>query len=62
MKTQKILINSCRDPMRWYSDHIGKKFDLIPDPLQDKHKEWRTRDTNGYINFVQFYDGEIVEE
>ena len=56
-----ILVKSCFDPMRWYAGCEGQKFKRIPDSQEDNNKEWKTRDQNGYINFIQFRDGEIVK-
>lgn len=60
--SQQILIKQCRDPQRWYAEHIGEVFNTIPDPLEEKHREWRTRDRQGYLNFIQFDDGEVIDE
>lgn len=42
--------------MRWYSDKIGK---LAPF-LGDTGTEYRSKEPEGYINFIQYEDAEIV--
>ena len=53
----KLLIKSCKDRIRWYVNLIGQTVDY----LGDVGNEWNSREPNyGYINFVQYYDAEIV--
>lgn len=54
---KKILITGCRDGMRWYRDKIGQTVPY----LGDVGNEWKSRECAGYVNFVQYYDGEIIE-
>ena len=59
MKT--ILITGCKDPHRWYANHIGESFPHLPDPDEERCREWKTREPAGYTNFIQFTDGEIKD-
>lgn len=53
-----LLIKQCPDQMRWYADLIGQKVPF----LGDVGGEYRSRELDGYVNFVQYADAEIVEE
>ena len=52
----KILIKQCPDGHRWYSNLIGETVPY----LGDMGDEYRSREPVGYINFVQYRDGEVV--
>jgi hypothetical protein len=56
-----ILIKQCADGHRWYADYVGEYFPYIPDPDEERCKEWRTREPAGYTNFIQFTDGELKD-
>ena len=43
--------------MRWYRGLIGQTVPY----LRDVGNEWKSREPAGYVNFVQYDDGEIVE-
>ena len=54
-----IKIKQCLDQQRWYADMIGQTVPyhgVVYNPL-----EYRSRDPNGFVNFVQPEDSEIVE-
>jgi hypothetical protein len=56
----KILIKQCKDPMLWYADLIGQTvpyFKIVHGPT-----EYMSREPDGYVNFVRFEDGELVED
>ena len=57
MKVIKIL--SCNSPSRWYNNHIGELFPLRR--IVDNPVEYETYEPDGYINYVQPEDAEIVE-
>ncbi|WP_372997658.1 hypothetical protein [Marinobacter sp.] len=52
-----LKITRCPDAMRWYSSHIGETFPLLAD-LGD---EFKSREPEGYVNFIQKSDCEVVE-
>jgi hypothetical protein len=52
-----IEVKSCTDPMRWYSDYIGDKFLL----LAEEEIEYKTREPDGYINFILKKDSKLVD-
>ena len=54
----KLLITGCRDPMRWYASLIGETVPY----LGDMGDEWKSREPAGYVNFVQYYDAEVIRE
>ena len=54
-----LLIKSCSDSLRWYSNSIGKLVPLVD--TEGDHFEYRSVDNDGYINFVLKSDAEIVE-
>lgn len=56
LETTALRITGCADSMRWYSDKIGK---LAPF-LGDTGTEYRSKEPEGYINFIQYEDAEIV--
>lgn len=53
---QRLLIKQCADPCRWYADKVGETVPY----LGDLGTEYKSREPNGYINFVQYEDAEIV--
>lgn len=52
-----LLIKQCADPMRWYARLVGQTVPY----LGDLGNEYRSREPEGYINFVQYEDAEIVD-
>jgi len=52
-----LLIKRCPDKMRWYANFIGQTVPF----LGDVGNEYKSRESAGYINFVQYDDAEIVE-
>jgi hypothetical protein len=54
--TTKVKILKCNDPMKWYSDMIGKQHDVI----YEEKTEWLVREPAGYINFISKEDSEVV--
>lgn len=54
----KLLITQCPDSMRWYRDKIGEKVEY----LGDVGDEYRSREPEGFINFVQYEDAVLVED
>ncbi|GBO89216.1 hypothetical protein [Marinobacter salsuginis] len=52
-----LKIIRCPDAMRWYSSHIGETFPL----LADFGDEFKSREPEGYVNFIQKGDCEVVE-
>ena len=52
-----IKIIQCNDPLRWYADKVGE---LVPFE-GDTGTEYQSRESAGYINFVQYEDAEIVK-
>jgi hypothetical protein len=57
-----IKVIACADPMRWYAGSIGKSFKRIRDGQECVNKEWKTRDCQGYVNFIQWADSELIQE
>lgn len=57
MSEKRILITSCKDGRRWYNDLIGQTVVYHG----DMGDEWRSREPEGYINFVQYDDGVLVD-
>lgn len=53
-----VKVTSCKDPMRWYSSHIGESFVVIP-PYKT-FGEYVVREPAGYRNFIQEEDCEVV--
>jgi len=55
---KKIEIISCRDPLLWYSKHIGETFVVIkesPDVYWTREKDsWQS------LNFVDKSDAKII--
>ena len=54
----KLLITSCKDPLRWYASLIRETVAY----LGDMGDEYKSREPAGYVNFVQYCDAEIIEE
>jgi len=54
----KILVTGCHDPHRWYYEYVGYEFPY----LGDGNGEYKTRQPNGYINFIQHEDSMLIEE
>lgn len=54
-----LHITGCTDTHRWYATMVGK---LVP-YLGTMHNpsEYRSREPDGYINFVQIEDAQIVD-
>ena len=47
-----LLIISCKDPLRWYADLVGKHV-----PFLDIYaREYKSKEQGGNINFVPFED------
>lgn len=55
---KKLLIKQCPDRMRWYSSLVGQ---LVPFGGDAGYGEYYSKEPEGYINFVQHEDAEIVE-
>ncbi len=55
--TKALLIKSCSDRMRWYRDKVGQTVPY----LGTFGSEYKSREDEGYINFVQLEDADIVE-
>ena len=47
-----LLITSCKDPLRWYANLVGKHVPFIDICAG----EYKSKEPEGYINFVQFED------
>lgn len=57
---RKLLIKSCYDKRKWYADKIGQ---LVPLLSEEKgHYEYKSRQDDGYINFVHKDDAVVVVE
>lgn len=54
---KKLLIKQCPDPLRWYASLIGQTVPY----LGDVGGEYKSREPDGYVNFVQYADAEIVD-
>jgi len=54
-----IKINSCQNPLFWYSELIGKLVPYIG--VDDVCHEYLSREPDGYINIVKVLDGEVVQ-
>jgi hypothetical protein len=52
-----IKVNRCRMGHRWYRKFIGEHVPY----LGDTGTEWKSRERDGYVNFVQYDDGELIE-
>ena len=52
-----LLITSKGDGRRWYSDMVGQVVPLF----EVEATEYRSSQRDGYVNFVQFGDADIVD-
>lgn len=52
-----LLIKQCPDKMRWYAGLVGENVPF----LGDVGNEFKSREPDGYVNFVQYEDAEIVD-
>ena len=55
---QMLKIIKCSDGMRWYASKVGE---LVP-YLGDSMGAYKSREDQGYINFVQYEDAEVMTE
>lgn len=55
---QRLLIARCPDPMRWYAGLVGQAVPY----LGDVGTEYKSREPDGYVNFVQYADAMIVSQ
>ena len=53
-----LLIKQCPDQMRWYRGMIGKFVPFIG--IVTNPVEFKSREPEGYINFVQPEDCEVI--
>ena len=54
---KQILIKKCSDPQKWYADMIGFTVPY----LGNTGIEFKSREPSGYVNYVSYDDGEIVD-
>ena len=54
---QRLRITGCTDGMRWYASLIGQTVPF----LGDVGNEYKSREPDGFVNFVQYSDAEIVD-
>lgn len=54
---KKLLIKHCSDPFRWYAGLIGQTVPF----LADMGNEYKSREPDGFVNFVQYEDADIVD-
>jgi hypothetical protein len=52
-----LIITGCKDSMRWYSGLVGKAVPY----LGEDDLEFRSREPEGYINFVQLTDATVID-
>jgi hypothetical protein len=52
-----IQIVKCNDPKKWYANYIGDLFLLI----DEEAIEYKTRQPDGYINFVAKTDSVLIQ-
>lgn len=56
---KKLLITGCKDHKRWYAGLIGQ---VVPyTGTMNNPPEYRSREPDGRINFVQIEDAQIVD-
>lgn len=55
--TKALLITQCSDPRRWYANLVGQ----VVEYCGDEDNEYRSREPEGYTNFVLYSDAKIVE-
>lgn len=53
-----LLITQCNDPLRWYADKVGQ---IVRYDGDAGNGEYRSRENQGYINFVLHSDSKVVE-
>ena len=58
--SSKIEITSCSDSQKWYSDKIGGVYEITG--VFSDTCEYRTRQDDGYTNFVSFCDAKLLVE
>ena len=51
----QLIILKCDDPKKWYADKVGYVFPVIA--VED---EYKTRQPEGYINFISIEDAEVI--
>jgi hypothetical protein len=56
---KKLLIVSCHDKRKWYANKIGQFVPLLN--YETGHYEYKSRQDDGYINYVHKTDAKIVE-
>lgn len=56
-KMKTLLIERCQDDLRWYANLVGKQVPF----LGDTGTEYKSRETEGYIYFVQYEDAKIID-
>lgn len=54
---KELLITGCRDPLRWYAGLVGQRVPY----LGDVGNEYKSREPEGFVNFVHYKDAEIVD-
>jgi hypothetical protein len=54
---KKILIKKCNDQQKWYADMIGFTVPYLGNTGQ----EFKSREPGGFVNFVSYTDGEVIE-
>lgn len=54
-----LRIKKCNDPHKWYADKIGDVFPIISISVSDGY---RTRQEEGYVNFISLGDAEEFSE
>lgn len=54
---KQLLIKKCNDSQKWYAKMIGWTVPY----LGDTGTEYKSRDCDGYTNFVNHNDAEIIE-
>jgi len=57
---KKLLIKSCYDNRKWYANKIGQLVPLLGE--EHGHYEYRSRQDDGYINYVHKEDAVVVED
>jgi hypothetical protein len=53
-----VYIQKCSDPHKWYSNLVGEHVRLIDE--EKNHFEYKCRQPDGYINFVDKRDGVVI--
>lgn len=57
---RKLLIMRCDDSRKWYANKIGEFVPLLDE--ERSHYEYKSRQDNGYINYVNKNDAVIFED